>query len=68
MERQFGSIGQRVAEADEASLRAWLAERVWPLGRRVNGEELVQQVCGERLSADPFLRYLEAKVARLQAL
>ena len=68
MERQFGPIEQKLAEADEASLRAWLAERVWPLGRRVNGEELVQQVCGERLSAAPFLRYLEAKVERLQAI
>ena len=68
MERQLGPIEQRVAEADEASLRAWLAERVWPKGRRVNGEDLVRQVCGEPLSAAPFLRYLEAKVERLQAL
>jgi len=68
MERQLGPIEQRVAEADGASLRAWLGERVWPLGRRVNGEELVQQVCGKPLSADPFLRYLEAKVERLQAI
>ena len=68
MERQLGPIEQRVAEADGASLRAWLAERVWPLGRRVNGEELVQQVCGEPLSAAPFLRYLKAKLERLQAI
>ena len=68
MERQLGPIEQRVGEADEASLRGWLAGQVWPLGRRVNGEELVQQVCGERLSAAPFLRYLEAKLARLQAI
>ena len=67
MERQLGPIEQKVAEADEASLRTWLAERVWPLGRRVNGEALVQQVCGEALSAAPFLRYLEAKLERLQA-
>ena len=68
MERQLGPIGQRVAEADETSLRVWLAEQVWPLGRRVNGEELVQQVCGEPLSAAPFLRYLAAKVERLRAI
>ena len=67
MERQLGPIEQKVAEADEASLRTWLAERVWPLGRRVNGEALVQQVCGAALSAAPFLRYLEAKLERLQA-
>ena len=68
MERQLGPIEQQVAEADGASLRVWLAEQVWPLGRRVNGEELVQQVCGEPLSAAPFLRYLKAKLERLQAI
>jgi hypothetical protein len=28
----------------------------------------VQQVCGEPLSAAPFLRYLKAKLERLQAI
>jgi carboxypeptidase Taq len=54
-----------VAAGDEASLRHWLAERVWPLGRGVNGEELVQRVSGSPLSADPFLRYLRTKLELL---
>ena len=68
MERQLGPIEQRLAAGDGASLRGWLAEQVWPLGRRVNGEALVQQVSGEVLSSAPFLRYLGAKLERLQAL
>ena len=67
LERQLGPIEQRVAERDEASLRAWLAAHVWPLGRSVTGEALVQAVSGEELSAAPFLRYLEDKLERLQA-
>ncbi len=40
---------------------------VWPLGRAVNGEELVRQVSGRPLSAEPFLQYLKFKLELLQA-
>jgi carboxypeptidase Taq len=32
----------------------------------VNGEQLVQQVSGQPLSATPFLAYLRGKVEQLQ--
>jgi carboxypeptidase Taq len=67
MAAAIGPIEERVAAADEAALRAWLAEHVWPLGRSVNGEELVRQVTGRDLSAQPFLDYLRAKVTALTA-
>ncbi len=70
MERNLGGAGAieaAIAAGDEQRLRSWLAERVWPLGRSVNSEELVQQVSGAPLSAQPFLRYLSAKVEALQA-
>jgi carboxypeptidase Taq len=62
-----GAIERCVAAAEEQRLREWLGARVWPLGRAVNGEELVAQVSGEQLSATPFLRHLRAKVEALQA-
>ena len=65
MERDLGSLPELIASGQEQQLRQWLAARVWPLGRSVNGEQLVQQVSGEPLSAAPFLRYLEEKVERL---
>jgi carboxypeptidase Taq len=65
MEGDLGPIAGRVAAGDEASLRHWLAERVWPLGRGVNGEVLVQRVSGSPLSAAPFLRYLRTKLELL---
>ncbi|MEB3352381.1 MAG: carboxypeptidase M32 [Cyanobacteriota bacterium] len=67
MEATIGPIGARIAAGEEAVLQSWLAEQVWPLGRAVNGEELVAQVSGRALAAEPFLTYLEAKVERLLA-
>ena len=62
-----GAIARAVAAGDARSLQDWLGARVWPLGRTVNAEELVAQVSGQPLSAQPFLRYLSAKVEALQA-
>ena len=38
---------------------------MWPLGRAVNGEQLVERVSGRALSAQPFLAYLGSKVDQL---
>ena len=65
MEAQLGPIESLVATGEEARLRGWLAEQVWPLGRSVSGDELVRRVSGATLSAEPFLGYLEEKVNRL---
>jgi len=65
MEAQLGPIESLVASGEEARLRGWLAEQVWPQGRLVTGEELVERVSGAPLSAEPFLRYLDHKVERL---
>ena len=66
MEADLGDLEALVAAGAEPQLRSWLAERVWLLGRRLNGEELVQQVSGQLLSAAPFLHDLRGKVERLQ--
>ena len=65
LERDLGPIEALVAAGQESRLREWLGERVWPLGRSVNGEELVQRVTGRPLQAEPFLNYLAAKLERL---
>ena len=64
-EHEHGPIQALIGAGDEARLQAWLGRTVWPLGRSVNGEELVEQVSGRRLSAQPFLAYLRTKVAEL---
>jgi len=65
LEQTHRSLEALVAAGDEASLRAWLAHHVWPLGRSVNGEQLVEQVTGRPLSPQPFLAYLRGKVEPL---
>ncbi|MDA0717449.1 MAG: carboxypeptidase M32, partial [Cyanobacteria bacterium] len=70
MEQELGGSGAieaAIAAGQEGRLQAWLASRVYPLGRSVNAEELVEQVSGESLSAAAFLRYLRTKLERLQA-
>jgi carboxypeptidase Taq len=54
-----------VASGGEPQRRHWLGRRVWPLGRSVNGEELVAQVSGRPLSAAPFLAWLSRKLEAL---
>lgn len=65
MEAELGPIEERVAAGEEGAIIGWLARTVWPLGRSVNGEELVERVSGQPLSTAPFLAYLEGKLARL---
>jgi carboxypeptidase Taq len=64
-EMENGSIQALISAGDELKLQAWLGKTVWPQGRSVNAEELVQQVTGCPLSAQPFLTYLAAKVDQL---
>jgi carboxypeptidase Taq len=65
LERQIGLIEDLVRGGQESALQTWLAGSVWPLGRSVNGEELVERVSGRPLSAEPFLAHLRSKVDAL---
>jgi len=65
MERDLGPLEERIAAGEEQLLRHWLAQQVWPLGRAVNAEQLVEQVSGEPLQAAPFLRHLQGRVQGL---
>ena len=67
MVRSIGPLEAQIASGNEGALRAWLADHVWPLGRRVNGEELVAQVSGRPLEARPFLNHLRARLDQLDA-
>ncbi|QPN64264.1 carboxypeptidase M32 [Synechococcus sp. CBW1004] len=67
MEQELGPLQELIASGEERRLQAWLGRTVWPLGRSVNAEELVERVTGRSLSAGPFLAYLRAKVAALGA-
>ena len=61
----IGPIEPLIAAGETRTLQAWLQTHVWPLGRTVNGEELVEQVSGDTLGARPFLNHLNGKVEQL---
>jgi carboxypeptidase Taq len=63
MEAETGPIEAVVAAGEPERLQHWLACHVWPLGRSVTGEELVERVSGRPLEARPFLDHLGRKLA-----
>lgn len=65
MARDLGPLDPLIAAGREEALQGWLAERVWPLGRSVTGAELVAQVSGRPLEAEPFLAHLRRKLEEL---
>jgi carboxypeptidase Taq len=65
LEQEIGPIEALVAARETAALKDWLAGKIWPHGRSVNAEELVERVTGRPLGAQPFLTYLRAKVGQL---
>jgi len=66
MTEAIGAPEEHVAGGDMAPLLGWLREHVHPVGRALNAEQLVEQVSGKPLSAEPFLNYLEAKLEELR--
>lgn len=64
-EQTRGSIQALISAGDEQQLQAWLGQTVWPLGRSVNAEQLVETVTGRPLSAHSFLIHLRQRVEAL---
>ena len=68
MQSEIGSPEEHVRRGDLSVMLCWLREKVHPIGRALNAEQLVEQVSGQPLSSAPFLNYLEAKLERLFAV
>ncbi|WP_373048652.1 carboxypeptidase M32 [Vulgatibacter sp.] len=65
LERDLGGVAQVIEAGRLHAVRDWLAEKVHGVGHRWDAEEIVARATGEKLSAAPFLRYLEAKYGAL---
>jgi carboxypeptidase Taq len=59
---EFDSL---VAAGNFNPCREWLRDNIYCWGSRLEPAELLQRVTGEKLSAEPFLEYLEGKYADL---
>ena len=54
-----------ISKGNEEKLLGWLRDNVHPYGRKVNAEELVEEVTERPLCSSVFLKYLEKKLNRL---
>lgn len=58
----------RIAAGDLIPLREWLRENIHTHGMRFRAHELVQRVCNQPLSHEPFLDYLRNKYEPLYGI
>jgi carboxypeptidase Taq len=65
LERDLGSLDALIRRGAFADILAWLRDRIHRHGKRYEPAELIQQVTGESLSADPLLEQLRAKYAAI---
>jgi carboxypeptidase Taq len=61
-------LNQEISQGKFASLLAWLREHIHQHGGKFEPVELLQRVVGSGLSAQPYLRYLEAKFGEIYGL
>ena len=66
--REITDLEAQFARGEFAALKTWLNEKIHAHGQRYRAVELCEVVCGEPLSAEPFLRYLEGKVREVYRL
>jgi carboxypeptidase Taq len=52
----------QMAKGEFGALKKWLNENIHQHGRRYRAGELCEKVTGKKLTADPFMRYLEGKL------
>lgn len=61
-------IPQEMSQGMFDTLRRWLVENVYQHGNKFTASELVERVCGEPLSIEPYLAYLKSKYGELYNL
>jgi carboxypeptidase Taq len=63
LNEDLGDLDQSFARGEFDSLRQWLTEHLYVLGRRFSPQETIERVTGSRIDAGPYLRYLREKLA-----
>jgi carboxypeptidase Taq len=56
-------LDAQMEAGDFSALREWLTDKLYRWGRRLPPEEMLRRVVGGPLDAEPYVRYLKAKVA-----
>jgi carboxypeptidase Taq len=67
-QKDLGDLYAQFARGEFAPLLGWLREKIHRHGKRFTGPQLVQQVTGKPLSAEPLMRHLRAKAQTYYAV
>lgn len=65
IQKDIPGLDDLYARGDFSGLLGWLRENIHSKGRSRKAEELVQDLTGQELSAQPFMDYLEAKYKKI---
>ncbi|GHV43773.1 carboxypeptidase M32 [Spirochaetia bacterium] len=61
-------LDSTIAQGKFGEIRSWLGDKVYRWGHRLSPAELLLNITGEKLSAEPFLEYIESKYTELYGL
>ncbi|TWT47736.1 carboxypeptidase M32 [Botrimarina hoheduenensis] len=67
-ESDLGDLGARFARGEFAPLLDWLRTKIHSVGQRVSAAQLVEQITGKPLSAEPLMAHLRTKFGGLYGL
>jgi carboxypeptidase Taq len=65
---ELPGLDESCARGDFSSLLGWLREHIHSIGRGRKAEELVLELTGQPLSAQPFMDYLESKYKMIYSI
>ncbi len=65
---EIEGLDGKIASGNLLELREWLREKVHRVGRRRTAPQLIKDITGENLVAEPFMDYLEEKYAAVYSL
>ena len=66
--RDIPDVYERIGRGELATILDWLRENIHSHGKRKTASELVQDITGEALSAQPFIDYLTTKYREVYLL
>jgi carboxypeptidase Taq len=67
-QRSLPGFEEQIGRGELAPLADWLRDRLYRHGGKFNPAEMIERVCGEPLSVEPYLRQMERKMGEIYGL
>lgn len=68
IEAELGSVDQILAEGRISEITKWLNEKIHQYGSTRTPKEVIENVCGKEVSAEPLVRYFKKKYTEIYKL